>query len=170
MPSQCRADDGTERGGRYDRRMDAWVPLFAAFVAAVAALGVALLNNRGESAELRQLKALNEVITGMPASAEKVVLERSRDMLAKRVARWVRTAPTRRRQAFFLSVGVVAIAAGTLVLFLIWPDLVESGWDSAAAVILTSAVGLAVAIAFVISGGNTNMADPGMPSDRKPKE
>lgn len=125
MPPSCRANDGTEIvEGRYDHRMEQWVPLLVAIVGAVAAIGVSFWNSRGESAELRQLKAMNEAMAGMPTTAPQTrALAAARDDLAVRVAARVTTAPSRRRLGWVITGSVAAlaiiIAAGALILPLV---------------------------------------------------
>jgi hypothetical protein len=110
--------------------MESWVPLFVAIIAGVAAVSVAFWNSRGESAELRQLKAMNEVLTGMLDSQEKETFTAARDELARRVAEWVSATPRRRRQAVGITVAVGGLALMTLAVFLAWPTFVRLGWDS----------------------------------------
>ena len=127
MPSQCRANDGTELVGRYDRRMDQWVPLFVAVVGAVAAVGVAFWNSRGESAELRQLKAMNEVLSGLDAETEGAkTFVSARDELLVRVAARVSSAPTRRSYTLIIAGGVVAIAGIVVTLWLTVPAMTDA--------------------------------------------
>lgn len=133
--------------------MESWVPLFVAIVGAIAAIGVAFWNSRGESAELRQLKAMNEVLAGMSPSAERETLEAARNALVRRVARWVQTAPLRRRQAVVLSIGVVSFAVGIVVLVVAWPGAVALGWESAVLTIGSAIVAAAVTVAIGISEG-----------------
>lgn len=120
VPSKCRADDGTGNVGRYDRRMETWmVTLIVAGIAAFTTIGVAWVNGRGESAELKQLRALNEALAAMPTSAfETERLRKSRDALALRVAAWVDQAPSRRRLGLAIAGAVVSLAVTIVALAL----------------------------------------------------
>ncbi|KTR95172.1 hypothetical protein NS220_06790 [Microbacterium testaceum] len=63
-----------------------WIPLMGVLVAT----GAGLINSwsaRGESADLRQIKAMNEAIAGMPAgNSARDRLEEARDRLANRIS------------------------------------------------------------------------------------
>lgn len=122
-----------------------------AVVAAVAALGVALWNSRGESGELRQLKALNEALDGMPTSAELKSLEEARDILASRVSTWIRRAPARRRLGWSIAASVLGILLALLIFALAGPWLASIGWDETA---LNTA---ALVLGVVTAGGTVAM-------------
>ena len=78
--------------------MGEWIPLMVAVVGAIAAIGVAFWNSRGDFAELRQLKSMNEVLATMPEGEHKKVFGTARDALSVRVASRVASAPGRRRR------------------------------------------------------------------------
>ncbi|WZO37212.1 hypothetical protein MRBLWO14_000977 [Microbacterium sp. LWO14-1.2] len=153
VPSQCRADDGTGNLGRYDRRMETWVvTLLVAGIAAIASVSVAWLNVRGESIELRQLKAINEALEGMPTTApETIALRVSRDKLAARVAAWVEEAPARRRLGWSIAVAVIAVAITVVALALSGFDFTDSAdmWNVVLAIVTTVA---AAVVSFIASG------------------
>lgn len=90
--------------------MTDWIPLYVAIVGAAAAIGVAFWNSRGDFGELRQLKALNDVLPGLPEGLEKLLLERTRDVLVARVAKRIAGAPGRRRLVWII-VGAIAVTA-----------------------------------------------------------
>jgi hypothetical protein len=118
-------------------------------VGAVAAVGVAFWNSRGESAELRQLKAMNEALTGMAESDESLVFLRARNGLAVRVAARVDAAPRRRRVAWITIavIGAIAIVTAAVVLFAPFlPAWVSSQAASATVSIVTAVVTLLVAL------------------------
>ncbi|MCK2024580.1 hypothetical protein KZC52_16755 [Microbacterium sp. kSW2-24] len=147
VPSQCRANDGTERVGRYHRRMEQWVPLFVAVVGAVAAVSVAFWNSRGESAELRQLKAMNEVIAGLsdfPSGMSQFT--EARNDLLMRVARRVKSAPKRRNAAVGIAAGVVVVAFAAWAFATYVPTLTTEQASTLAQVlvIVVSLAGLAM--------------------------
>lgn len=150
MPPSCRASDGTEDVERYDHRMDEWIPLFASTVTVLGALAVALWNSRGESRDVRQLKAMNDVIAGLPADAEATAaFKDARDGMLVRVAAGVASLPRRRRITWSV-VGLVLAAAtlvfvGWLITPLIAPALSAGAieWMNAAAAFGTAAVAFA---------------------------
>lgn len=127
VPSSCRANDGTELVGRYDRRMDEWLPLFGPTITAVGALGVALWNSRGESRDVRQLKAMNDVIAGLPetSDATRAFID-ARDGMLVRVAAGVASLPRRRRITWIVIAVTLGAAAVAFVGWLLAP-LLSSG-------------------------------------------
>lgn len=85
-----------------------------AAVGAIAAIGVAFWNTRGESIELRQLKAMNEAEESLAeGSEEAAAFARARDALAVRIALRVMTAPGRRRLGWYITFAIVVL--GVLV-------------------------------------------------------
>ncbi|KAA0960875.1 hypothetical protein FQ142_08315 [Microbacterium sp. ANT_H45B] len=132
--------------------MESWVPLFVAVVAGVAAISVAFWNSRGESAELRQLRAMNEVISGLDADAtEAVAFMAARDALLKRVAESVRTAPRRRGVALSLAGGVVIIAALVWGAATVVPALSTSQVEALLNVLAIVVAAGAVAMGWLVS-------------------
>lgn len=151
MPSQCRADDGTEHVGRYDRRMEQWIPLFGVGVTALATVGVAFWNSRGQSKDLARLKGMNDVLADLPAgSTARQVFEEARDALAVRVATRIAAAPRRARllwRALLVIVGVAAVVAGAWLLSPFVAENIVEGLNILATGVLTLAVaGLAWAM------------------------
>lgn len=127
--------------------MGEWVPLFVAAIGAVAAIGVALWNSRGESAELRQLKAMNEVLAGLPdESTERKAFVVARDEVLLRVANRMTTAPARRRFALLVSASVVGLGVAATGVALIAPQLIRE-WPVVGAI-----VALIVAVIGVVAG------------------
>ena len=128
------------------------VTLFVAGIAAVASVSVAWMNVRGESAELKQLKAINEALAGMPtAAAETEALRASRDKLAARVAAWVDEAPARRRLGWAIAVAVIAVASTVVALALSGLNFTDPAntWNTVLAIVTTVA---AAAVSFIASG------------------
>lgn len=129
------------------------MPLFVAIVAGIAAISVAFWNSRGESAELRQLKAMNEVLAGMSASREKDTFTAARDELARRVAEWVTAAPRRRRQAVNFTVIGGGLGLATLGVFAAWPTFAKLGWDPAVVNVVAALAAAVVPIMIAWSEG-----------------
>ena len=95
------------------------MPLLVAVVGAISAIGVAFWNSRGESAELRQLKSLNEAIVSMPTQNQNTqALSAARDSVAARVAKRIIEAPARRRLAWVVVavISAIAVIVGLIVL------------------------------------------------------
>ena len=148
MPSQCRANDGTELVGRYDRGMNEWVPLFGAAVTTVGVIGVAFWNSRGESKDIRQLRAMNEVIEGLPSDSDATrAFVDARDGLLVRVAAGIASLP-RRRRLVWVVIGFAAAAVALVVIgWLATPLLSEMALNTisvvAAALVATGALAAA---------------------------
>lgn len=101
--------------------MGEWVPLIVGVVAAVTTVAVAAWNGRGESAALRRLKALTEVLEQPLGSRAKANLEIARDILAVRVAKREVASSLSGRLALFGGVAL-ASAAATVIVFTV-PNL-----------------------------------------------
>jgi hypothetical protein len=129
--------------------MEQWVLLYAAGIAAVATIGVAIWNSRGESAELRQLKAMNEVLAQVGESAPAAeVFADARNGLLVRAAAHIATAP-RRRRVIWISLVVIVAVAGLVIALWLWgaalaPIVVDAATGAAVAALIT-AVGVAAA-------------------------
>lgn len=106
--------------------MEDWVPLYVAAVASVTALGVAFWNSRGEFAELKQLRSMNEALSGMDPNAEMRVLKQARDRLAVRIAARVSAAPARRRLTWW--VVSIALAIAAVVILTLWLTPIVPTW------------------------------------------
>lgn len=120
-----------------------------AAVGAIAAIGVAFWNSRGDFAELRQLKSMNEVLATMPEGEHKNVFATSRDALSVRVASRVASAPGRRRRIWAIVLGIVALGLAAGVVVLISPFVPEwlgtgeaLGWGS----LLVSAIAFSITV------------------------
>jgi hypothetical protein len=124
--------------------MEDWVPLYVALVASLTAIGVAFWNTRGEFAELKQLRSMNEALTGMEGSIEREVLVRARDKLAVRIAARVTAAPGRRRLIWTVLGTVLGVLGLTSLVVWLAPTL--PGWtqDAAAAAAAVGSVVTAV--------------------------
>lgn len=99
--------------------METWLPLYVAVVGALGAIGVAFWNSRGESSDLRQLKAMNDVLTSLPADADATeAFSNARDGLVVRVAAHTAATPRRRRLAWRIAQIVLglAVAVGGVLL------------------------------------------------------
>ena len=138
--------------------MEMWVPLIVATVAAVASISVAFWNSRGESAELRQLKGMNEVLANLKSdSEEKRAFTNARDALLVRVAARTIAAPARRRLAVFTATLVFGTGMLVVGVAILWPTLSPEGTG------ILSAVGaLAAAAGGLISGYRANRAARGI--------
>ncbi|MEW1706972.1 hypothetical protein AB0230_06995 [Microbacterium sp. NPDC089190] len=130
-----------------------WIPLLVAFVVAATTLGTAWWNTRGESAALRQLKAMNEALTGLPQAGEvRKRFEEARDRLAQRIADSDSKPPAWRR--YGIPVLIVVAVIGPLV----YAWLLGGRQDAAAPaggidqwlpiVVAGTAAGVAVSAAF----------------------
>ncbi|MCT1395663.1 hypothetical protein M4D51_07975 [Microbacterium sp. p3-SID338] len=133
--------------------METWmVTLLVAGIAGVASVSVAWLNVRGESAELKQLKAINEALAGMPTAApETERLRDSRDVLAVRVAGWIDNAPTRRRLVLYIVGAVVSLAVTVVGLALSGLDFTASDGPANTIVSLVTTV-VAGVVMFAVWG------------------
>lgn len=90
--------------------MNDWIPLFGPTLTLIGVLGVAVWNGRGESRDIRQLKAMNEVIAGLPTNAEATqAFVDARDGMLVRVAAGIASLP-RRRLITWTVVGIVTAA------------------------------------------------------------
>ena len=99
--------------------MDVWIPLLAAAIAALSALGVAIWSGRGETATLRTLKLMNEVLEGIDTETEeKLAFRQARDVLLIRVATRIESASRRARVVWIVLVGILTagIVIGALLL------------------------------------------------------
>ncbi|MBD8219669.1 hypothetical protein IFU40_13605 [Microbacterium sp. CFBP 13617] len=132
-----------------------WIPLLVAFVVGASTLGTAWWNSRGETAALRQLKAMNEALTGLPTSGDvRSKLEAARDRLALRIAD-----SDVRRSTFWRRIGVpgLAIAIGmALTAVGLWGTFNSSYGsvevdDAVRTLLLGAAVGIAAASAAGIA-------------------
>lgn len=92
-----------------------WIPLFVGLFVLAASLWTSWWATRGETATLRQLKLINEVISGTPPDSDaRVLLENARNLLATRIAANASQAPFWRDRglsmvanAFFLTALVI---------------------------------------------------------------
>jgi len=127
-----------------------WIPLLVALVVAAGSLGAAWWNTRGESAALRQLKAMNEAIEGIPAN-RKVAndLSAARDRLAGRIAE-----SDIRRSTFWRRFGIPSLAALTglaLTAFGVWGSLqMQPSAEAVATAQVTALVSVATAAVIVV--------------------
>jgi len=91
-----------------------WIPLWVALVAAIGAFSVAYWNSRGESAQLRQLRSMNEVLTGLPNGEHSTeAFKVARDALALQVAQRV-VGPSRAGQVWSWIAMVVSVGMGAV--------------------------------------------------------
>ena len=154
MPSQCRADDGTENVGRYDRGMTEWIPVVGPALTLIGVLVVAVWNGRGESKDIRQLKAMNEVIASLPdgTDATKAFID-ARDGMLVRVAGGIASLPRRRRITFtvigvLLAVGLIGVGVW-LIAPLLSPQ--QGAWLSVASSVLGVIGGVGAVIGTLIA-------------------
>lgn len=120
-----------------------------AVIGAIAAISVAFWNSRGDFAELRQLKSMNEVIATMPEGKHKEMFETARDALSVRVASRVVFAPGRRRRIWLIVLAIAILGATAAVIVLISPyvpDWLQTGDVTGWAAIFLSAIAAAIAL------------------------
>lgn len=101
-----------------------WTGLSVPVIAGSAAIAVAIYNTRGETAALRRLKAMNDVIEKLPEESEVLLnFSAARDVLAQRVAiRLTGPKPWKKIPTWgFGVIGGVLAAATLLVVSLIVP-------------------------------------------------
>lgn len=97
-----------------------WIPLITSVIAAASVISVAVWNSRGDSGELRRLKAMNEALKDMPSGPKATAqLSEARDALAIKIATRY-TAPTRSWWSWGVAwpviVGVLLIAMATILI------------------------------------------------------
>lgn len=105
-----------------------WSGLSVPVIAGSAAIVVAILNTRGETAALRRLKAMNDVIEKLPKDSEVLSnFSAARDVLAQRVAiRVTGPKPWKKIPAWGFGViaGVLALAFFVVMLTFFWPPAI----------------------------------------------
>lgn len=120
-------------------------------VGAVGAVSVAFWNSRGESGELRQLKAMNEVVQKLDLAAdEAIAFLDARDALLVRVAARTMTAPARRTTAGWIASLVVVVGIVILGTSLLYPH-VNSDVARWLNVLVSTGVGALGAVAGISS-------------------
>ncbi|MCP1427531.1 flagellar basal body-associated protein FliL [Microbacterium foliorum] len=144
--------------------MAQWIPLFVAVVAAATAIGVAFWNSRGESAELRQLKALNEALSAMSGPTKNTeAIERARDELALRVAAWISSGPARRRRGWTITGIAVGFVFASLGVVAITPWLASLGWSQSALNAFATALGSLSALVAIVVQRRVSSAERSKP-------
>ena len=126
-----------------------WAPIIIAVISGAAAISVSAWNTRGESSALRRLKAMNEVIAGLPQGEPvQIGFSAARDVLAERVASRI-TGPSIWSKIRAWALGVLL---GVSIVALVWgvsqlaPQL--SVWSEDITLAIAAAIGTIVA-AFV---------------------
>lgn len=132
-----------------------FAPLAVAFIAGASAIAVAFLNSRGETTALRRLKAMNEVLDGLPGNEPVTAgFKKARDLLAERVATRV-TGPSFWKRVGLYALGVVlgvAMTLGISFLTLLIPNAASEARSLAVGLSLAAGAGVASLTALSYHG------------------
>lgn len=145
------AEDGTSSG--FD-----WSGLLIGVIAGSVAIVVAIVNTRGETAALRKLKSMNDVLEKMPGDSDVALSFRAaRDLLAERVAiRMTGPKPWKTIPAWGFGVTGAVLAGGALIaaIQVFPPALSEPGlfWNSVILVVLAGTVAWSFAESILVRG------------------
>lgn len=130
--------------------MTEWIQLVGPALTLIGVLVVAVWNGRGESKDIRQLKAMNEVISGLSGDSEAgQAFVDARDGMLIRVAAGIASLPRRRRITWTV-VGIVFVAGSLIAAgWLIAPFVSQGavGWITTASAVLGVAGSVLVIVA-----------------------